>query len=140
MEAIIDTHINRAMMFHGVLHVFRAKRGTGTAIMELKIAQELASVYQDLILLVFLGLRKAYDNLDHGRLLKTLEGYGAGPKMRGILAEFWARQEVVTRKNGYHVPQFRATHGTTQGGLTFLTLYNVTVDNVVRYCLYMTLE
>ena len=49
--------------------------------MELKLLQELTSVYQDPIFLVFLGLRKAYDNLDRGRLLQVLEGYGAGPKL-----------------------------------------------------------
>ena len=42
--------------------------------MELKLAQELASVNQDPILLVSLDLGKAYDNLDRGRLLQTLEG------------------------------------------------------------------
>ena len=85
------------------------------------------SVYQYQLLLVFLDLRKDYDNLDHVRPLKTLEGYGTGSKMRVILAELWARQEVVTRKNGYHIHQFRATHRTTQGCLTYLKLFNVVV-------------
>ena len=94
-------------------------RGKWTAIMKLNLAQELASVDQKPLFLVFLDLRKTYDNQYCGRLLKTLERYGAEPKMWGILAEFWARQEVVTRKNGDHGPQFRATYGTTQGGLTY---------------------
>ena len=54
--------------------------------------------------------------------------------------EFWARQEVATRKNGYQIPQFRATRGTTQGGLTSTTLFNVAVDNMVRHWLSMTVE
>ena len=108
--------------------------------MKLNLAQELASVDQKPLFLVFLDLRKAYDNQYCGRLLKTLERYGAEPKMWGILAEFWARQEVVTRKNGDHGPQFRATCGTTQGGLTFTTLFNVAVDNVVRNWLSITVE
>ena len=58
--------------------------------MELNITQDMSIVEQDPILLVFLELRKAYENLDRGRLLKTLEGYGVGPKMQGILAVFWA--------------------------------------------------
>ena len=91
MEAIIDTCINKAVKFHDFLHRFCAGRRTGTAIMELKLVQELASVDQDTLFLVFLDLRKEYDNLDHDQLLKTLEGYGAGPKMRGILEEFWVR-------------------------------------------------
>ena len=112
----------------------------GTANMELKLVQELTGVDQDPLLLVFLEPRKSYDNLDRGGLLKTLERYRAGPKMRGILAELWVQQEVVTRGNWYHGPQFRATRGTTQGGLKLLTLFNVVVDNVVRHWLSMTVE
>ena len=52
MEAIIDTHINMAVMFHDVRHGFCACRGTGAAIIELKMAQELASIDQDPLFLV----------------------------------------------------------------------------------------
>ena len=88
MEAIIDTRVKKAMTFHDVLNGFLVKRGTATAIMKLNLTQDLASVDQDKLLLVFMYLKKAYDNLDHGWLLKTLEGYRTGPKMWGILVEF----------------------------------------------------
>ena len=90
MEAIIDTRIKKAMTLHDILHVFGTGRLMGTAIIELNPAQEMASVDQDPLLLLFLELRKSYDNMDCGRLLKTFEGYEARPKMWGILAEFWA--------------------------------------------------
>ena len=88
-ETVFDTRIKSVVQFHNVLHGFCAGRGTCTAIMELKLAQELASVDQDKIFLVFLDLRKACGNLDRGRLLKTIEGYGEGPKLQGLLAEFF---------------------------------------------------
>ena len=56
--------------------------------MELSTAQDLDSIYQDPLFLVFLDLRKAYDTLDSGRLLQTLEEYRAGPRLRGIMEEF----------------------------------------------------
>ena len=89
IDTILYTRIKKSVMFHDVLHGFRVGMGMGTAIMELKLAQDLESVDQDLLLLVFLEIRKAYDNLEPGRLLKTLEEYRAGSKMRGILTEFW---------------------------------------------------
>ena len=59
VEAIIGTCIKKVMTFHDVLHVFCIGRGMGTSIVELKRAQELASVDQDPIFLVFLDLRKS---------------------------------------------------------------------------------
>ena len=47
VEGVIDTRVKSAVQFHYVLHGFHAGRGAATAIMELKIAQDLESVYQD---------------------------------------------------------------------------------------------
>ena len=133
VEAVIDTQIKSVFQYHGILHGFCTRRGTRTTIIELKLAQELESVDQDPPFLLFLDLRKACDNIYRGRLLKNLEGYGAGPKLRGLLAEFWSRQELVTRHNGFHGPQLQANRGTTQGGLASTTRFNVAVYSVVRH-------
>ena len=56
--------------------------------MELNLSQELARIYQDLLFLVILDLRKAYDTVDRKCLLITMEGYGVGPCMCGLLETF----------------------------------------------------
>ena len=58
-EALIETRIRASLQFYDVLHRFRAVRGTETAIMELKLAQDLASIDHEPLFLVFLDLRKA---------------------------------------------------------------------------------
>ena len=113
VEAVIDTHILKVVQFHGFLHGFFAGRGAGTAIMELKLAQELENVDQSPHFMLFLYIIHAYNNLDRGRILNTLEGYGTGPKLQDLLAELWSLQEVVNRQNGFHGPQFRVTRGKT---------------------------
>ena len=100
--------------------------------------QEISRVEQYPIFLVFLNLIKAYDTVDRGRVIRTLEGYGAGPLMHELLVTLWVYQEFVTRQNCYHSPNFKVTRGTTQGGLISLTLFNVVVNNVVRKWLAMT--
>ena len=47
VEALIDTRLCVSLQLHNVLHGFRDRIGTGTAIMELEIAQELVIIYQD---------------------------------------------------------------------------------------------
>ena len=137
---LIDTCLFAILQMHNVLHRFRARRGTGTAIMELKLAQDLVSIYQDPLFLVFLDFRKASDTVDRDRLLVTLEGCGEGPQVCGLLETFWGYQQVVRRQNGFHGPAFPATRVTTRGGLFSPALLNVVVDNVIRTCLTMTLE
>ena len=69
-----DTHICASLQFHDVLHRFRDGRGIVAAIMELNLAQDLASKYHDPLFLVFLDLRKAYGTIDRDLLIHTLEG------------------------------------------------------------------
>ena len=46
VEALIDTRLRASLNMHDTLHGFRDGRGTGTAIMELKLSQELVSIDQ----------------------------------------------------------------------------------------------
>ena len=46
VEAIIDIRLQTSIQFHDVVDRLRAERGTGTAAMELKLAQDIASVNQ----------------------------------------------------------------------------------------------
>jgi hypothetical protein len=67
IEAIVDTRCRVAIRFHDILHGFIQRRGTGTAILEAKLAQELAAIENDPLFVVFLDLQKAYDTVDPPR-------------------------------------------------------------------------
>ena len=71
------------MTLHDVLHGFCAGRGTGTAIIELNRIQVLTSMDQYPLFLVFPDLRKVYDSLVWGRILKTIGGYRGRAKNAG---------------------------------------------------------
>ena len=58
--------------------------------------------------------------------------------MYDLLATFWVHQEVVTRHNGYHGPNFKDTWGTMQGGIISTFLFNLVADNVLQTWLEMT--
>ena len=72
LEAIIDTRIKTVVVLHDALHVFCTRRGTGAAMMEIKIAQDLASINQDSLFLVFLDICKAYETLERSQLIQEL--------------------------------------------------------------------
>ena len=58
-----------AIKLHDVLHGFRKGRGTGTAILEAKLIQQLAAMREEVLYMIFLDLTKAYDALDRSRTL-----------------------------------------------------------------------
>ena len=64
IESIIDTCINKALTLHEIIHEFQSGRGTGTSSVDINLTQELESVDQDPLLLVFLDLRKVHEKLD----------------------------------------------------------------------------
>ena len=83
--------------------------------MESKLSRELARVYQDPLLLLFLYLSKAYKKLYWLRLLQIIKGYRVRPKLRGLLALFFSIQEVFTRQNGFYGSQLQDTRETAEG-------------------------
>ena len=115
VDVVIDTRIKIVVQLHDFFHGLCAGRGAGTIIVDLKIVKKLESVNKDPLFLVLLYLSNSYDNPYRGRILQTLSGYRSGPKLQGLMAEFWLHQTGVTCQNGFHGPQFRVTRGKTWG-------------------------
>ncbi len=115
---------------HVSLHVCRDGHGTGTAVMEVKLARQLAHLKQVLFCGVFLDLKKAFDSMDcKGRLL-ILGGYGFGPKMIWFIRNFWANETMVCQASVIYGTPFQAWRSITQGGPLSAKLFNVLVDAV----------
>ena len=86
---IIDTRLRESVRLHDAPNIFCTGKGMGMNTAELKLEQELNIIDHDTLLLVLLDLQKAYNTVYRGRLLTTLEGYGARPHMCNLLAVFW---------------------------------------------------
>jgi hypothetical protein len=86
--------------FHPCLHGGLPKRGTGTATIEAKLAQQLAWVEQEPLYHVYLDLRKSYDHLDQEQCLAIMTAYAVGPKLLPLQTTFWeeAQRSVALGK------------------------------------------
>jgi hypothetical protein len=130
-KLVMDLRLN-TFDLHNSLHGCRDKRGTGTAGIEAKLAQQLAHLEQAPFYGVFLDLKKAFDSMDRERCLMILEGYGVGPRMIRLIWIFWRNAVLVCRASGNYGSPFCAGRGVTQGGPLSAKLFNILVDAVAR--------
>jgi hypothetical protein len=117
---------------HDCLHGCRANHGTGTAVIEAKMAQQLSYLELKPFYGVFLDLKKAFDLMDRNRCIMILEGYTAGPRMIRLIRTYWRDAIMVCRASGNYGTPFKAGHGVTQGGPLSAKLFNILVDAVAR--------
>ena len=100
MERVMDLRLEKIKL-HDSLHGCLAGRGTGTGIIEAKLAQQLAHLKQRPFFGVFIDLKKAFDAMDRGRCL----AHGVGPQMLRLIRNFWeTATNVCCAKGNYGRP------------------------------------
>ena len=132
ITSIANRRMARDITLHDAHHGFRARRGTGTAILETKLRMQLARRQGWPYYQVFIDLSKAYDTIDRTRMEQILQAYGVGPRMLRILRQFWDNHQVVTKQATFFGKPFKATRGVTQGDIISPMLFNIAVDAVIR--------
>ena len=90
VSLIITRRLTEAIEFHDALHGFRGGRGTGTAIIELKLLmQHTRNCGVENLYVIFLYLTKAYYSLDRDRTMAILKGYGVGNNLLAFIKQIW---------------------------------------------------
>jgi hypothetical protein len=125
--------------FHDCLHGGLPMRGTGTASIKAKLAQQLVWRDQCPLYEIYVDLKKAYDAINRGGMMKILKAYGVGPKLLRLQNSFWENAKLVCRAGGCYGSPFATKRGVTQGGPLSLLMFNVCVDAVVREWLHQVL-
>ncbi len=64
-------------------------RGTGTAVIEANLAQQLSYLELKPFFGIFLELKKAFDSMGREQCILILEGYEAGPQMIWLIQTYW---------------------------------------------------
>jgi hypothetical protein len=130
--ALIINQRLSGIQYHSALHGFRQGRGTGTCILEAKLAAQSAIRDHKLLYQVFLDFSNAYLTMCQERLLEVLERYGVGDRVLQLLRQFWKQEKIVARQAGMYGKPFRAGRGVTQGDPLSPTIFNIVIDAIVR--------
>jgi hypothetical protein len=131
IEGVIDKWLE-VIALHNSLHGCRNGRGTGTAVIEAKLTQQLVHIKQAPFYGVLINLKKSFYAMDQEWCLLILEGHGVGPNMRRLIRSFCDEAKNVCQATGNYDTPFKAGRGVTQGGPLSAKLFNIMVDAVVR--------
>ena len=99
------------------MHSMGSERGR-TATLEAKMVQHLSGIAHELLLDLFLDVRKAYDSIYRGGCLEIFRGYGMGPNLDQLLKSYWKRQRIVPKAGKCLGTAFGTGRGVTQGNPT----------------------
>ena len=113
MAVVINRRFTASITFHEVLHSFWVGCITGTATLDAKLLQQLVSMREEVLYVIFLDLHKAYGALDRDRCLEILEGYRLGPWDLRILQDYWCILQMVARVGVYYGADFNGCSGAT---------------------------
>ena len=130
---VINLRIRSQVEFDDSLHGFISKRGTGTAIMELKLLMQKHSQSLDPLHIIFLDLTKAYDSVHRGRALQLLEKYGVGRRTLRIFRHYWKHNKLCPKQHGYFGRKIRARRGFPQGDILSPIIFAIVCDAVIRW-------
>jgi hypothetical protein len=131
LEKMMDLRLD-AIVLHNSLQGCLTLRGTGTRIIEAKLAQQLAHLEQTPFFSTFIDLRKAFDAMDWGRCLKILVLHRVDPQILHLIHNlFWdLARNICWAKENYSQP-FKASCSVTQGGPLSAKLFNIVINMVV---------
>lgn len=129
---------NQYSLFNGSQHGFRKGRSTTTAIIDF-----LNKLYTDLdkgqsFVGVFLDLSKAFDLVDHGRLLDKLKDYGVRGVPLSWLRSYLSNRQQYVQLGGTTSEVSSLTRGVPQGSVIGPLLYiiytgDIDIENIVMY-------
>ena len=132
ISSIINMRLTKSIKFCEGIHGFRRGRGCYTAIGEAKLKIQEATCNYKTLYQIYLDLKKAYDSVDREQVMRILEIYKVGPRIRRYIRGIWDEQKFVLRQAGFYSEEIDVERGVTQGDIDSPIIFNILVDAVVR--------
>ena len=111
---------------------FRKGRGTRNQFANIRWIMEKARQFQKNIYFCFIDYAKAFDCVDHNKLLKILKDMGIPDHLTCLLRNLYAGQEATVRAGHGTTDWFQIGKGACQGCILSPCLFNLCAEYIMR--------
>ena len=130
LQARLQQYVNRELP--EVQAGFRKGRGTRDQIASIRWIMDKAREFQNNIYTCFIDYTKAFDSVDHNKLLKILEEMGIPDHLTFFLRHLYAGQEATVRTGHGTTDWFQIRKGVCQGCIVSPCLFNLYAGYIMR--------
>ena len=127
--ARLQKYVNRELP--DVQAGFRKGRGTRDQIANIRWLIETTRELQKNIYFCFINYAKAFDCMDHKKLLKILKEMGIPDHLTCLLRNLYAGQEATVRTGHGTTDWFQIVKGVHQGCILLTCLFNLYTDYIM---------
>ncbi|CAH2093523.1 unnamed protein product [Euphydryas editha] len=144
-EKVVMKQIGEFLDKHSVLtssqHGFRSNKNTATALSEFSDDVNNAFNNRDMVVVLYIDFKKAFDTLEHECLLQAMEECGIRGPVNAWFRNYLENRKIVVRINGVDSNTGKIKYGVPTGsvfGPIGYTMHVNSLVNVVRNCrIYM---
>ena len=130
LQARLQQYMNRELP--DVRAGFRKGRGTRDPIANIRWIIEKAREFQKNIYFCFIDYAKAFDCVDHHKLLEILKEIGIPDHLTCLLRNLYAGQKATVRTGHGTADWFQIGKGVRQGCILSPSLFNLCAEYIMR--------